>query len=223
MPDQNFPWMPELPFPEPTSPTSAPLVPIVYEEDNGESMSLLDALHERRAVRDFKSTAVERSVIERVLDAAILAPSAMNRQPWAFAVLRDRDRIAKYSARIKSWLLANFVQTGFPSELRETLVKPNYAVFHNAPALVLVLSKSAESQAMEDCCLAAQNLMLAARTEGLGTCWIGLSRTWLNLSEAKRELGIPDHYHVVSPLLLGYPTMWPEARSRLAAEIHWLA
>jgi nitroreductase len=200
-----------------------PRVPIAYEEDNGELMSLIDALQERRAVRDFKSTSVEQAVIERLLDAAILAPSAMNRQPWAFAVLRDRDRIAKYSARIKRWLLDNFAQTGFPPELRETLVKPNYAVFHNAPALVLVLAKSADAQAMEDCCLAAENLMLAARAEGLGTCWIGLSRMWLNLSEVKREMGIPGSYHVVAPLLLGYPTMWPEAHARQAAEVHWLA
>ena len=97
-----------------------------------------------------------------MINAAVLAPSAMNLQPWAFAALDNRERIDEYAGRIKSWLLTNFSQTPFDGSLRTLIEDGSYCVFHHAPALVLVLAKSAQSQAYEDCCLAAENLMLAA-------------------------------------------------------------
>ena len=123
------------------------------------------------------------------INAAILAPSAMNLQPWAFAALLNRERIGEYAGRIKSWLLTNFSQTRFDASLRDLIEEESYSVFHHAPALLLVLAKSSQPQAYEDCCLAAENLMLAARDEGLGTCCIGLARPWLNLRSIKHELG----------------------------------
>ncbi|MGX7871985.1 nitroreductase family protein [Mesorhizobium sp. ORM6] len=54
-------------------------------------------------------------------------------------------------------------------------------------------AKNEERQSDEDCCLAGQNLMLAAHARGLGTCWIGLSRPWLTETSVKKELGIPPH------------------------------
>jgi nitroreductase len=102
------------------------------------------------------------------------------------------------------------------------LEDPKFVLFYHAPALVLVIAKSSEDQAKEDCCLAAQTLMLAARDAGLGSCWIGLSRPWFNLSSSKRELGLPEPYHIVAPIVLGYPKAWPEPHGRNPAEIRWL-
>jgi nitroreductase len=111
---------------------------------------------------------------ERLVDAAILAPSAMNLQPWAFAALVDRKRVSECSERIMSWLLANFSETSLYSSLREHIQTEGFSVFHGAPALVLILVKSSQPQAVEDCCLAAQNLMPAARDddwESAGSDW----------------------------------------------------
>jgi nitroreductase len=185
-------------------------------------MELMDAIVNRRAVREYTGAAIERATIERVTNAAILAPSAMNLQPWAFAALLNRERIDEYAGRIKSWLLTNFSQTSLDASLRELIAPESYSVFHHAPALVLVLSKSAQLQAHEDCCLAAENLMLAARGEGLGTCCIGLARPWLNLPSIKHALGLPEQCEVVVPIILGYPKAWPESHGRHPAEIHWL-
>jgi len=85
-----------------------------------------------------------------------------------------------------------------------------------------VLANSEDSQSAEDCCLAGENFMLAARGEGLGTCWIGFARPWLNLPETKREFGLPEKFEVVAPILLGYPKEWPEPHGRNPAEIHWV-
>jgi nitroreductase len=82
-----------------------------------------------------------------------------------------------------------------------------------------VLAKSVQPQAFEDCCLAAENLMLAARDEGLGTCCIGLAHPWFNLRSTEHELGLPEEYEVV---VLGHPKAWPESHGRHPAEIHWL-
>ncbi len=185
-------------------------------------MELMDAIRNRRAVREYTDAPIDRAIIEHVVSAAILAPSAMNLQPWAFAALLDRDRIGEYGRRIKSWLLANFSQTSLDASLRRLIEEEHYSIFHNAPALVLVLAKSPQPQAFEDCCLAAENLMLAARAEELGTCCIGLARPWFNLTSIKHELGLPEHCETVVPIILGYPKAWPESHGRHAAEIHWI-
>jgi nitroreductase len=185
-------------------------------------MELIDVIRNRRAVRDFTDASIDRPTIERLIEAAILAPSAMNLQPWAFAVLLGRERIEGHAKRAKDWLLASLSQTSYDPSIRHMLEDPEYALFYHAPALVVILAKSSGTQSAEDCCLAGENLMLAARNEGLGSCWIGFARPWLDLPATKAELKLPDQYHVVAPIVLGYPKAWPESDGRKLAEIHWL-
>lgn len=184
-------------------------------------MELIEAIKSRRAVREYIPRTVDRSTVERLIDAAIQAPSAMNLQPWAFAVVLDPVRIEEYGKRAKSWLLANFVQTSFEPSARRML-EDRDLLFYHAPAIILVLAKSSATQAIEDCCLAAENLMLAARADGVGTCWIGFARPWLNLPSVKAELGLRGDCHAVAPIVLGYPKAWPESHGRTPAEIQWL-
>jgi nitroreductase len=183
-------------------------------------MELMDVLGNRRAVRDYKGDRLSRLAIERLIGAAILAPSAINLQPWAFAALLDPDRIDSYAERAARWLIEN--ETDLGEAGREILERPGFSVFYHAPALVLVMAQSAATQAIEDSCLAAQNLLLAARDQGIGSCWIGFARPWLNLPSTKKELALPEGYTVVAPIVLGYPKAWPESHGRKPAEIHWL-
>ncbi len=185
-------------------------------------MEALDVLKNRRAVRDYTGARVSREVIECLIGAAILAPSAMNLQPWSFAAISGREKVAALGERAKNWLLANLEETSLDPSLRKLIEPPEYRLFHGAPAMVLVLAKSPDIQAAEDCCLAAQNLMLAARDQGLGTCWIGLSRPWFNLTSVKHELKLPEQFEVIAPIILGHPTSWPESHGRKPAEIHWI-
>jgi nitroreductase len=185
-------------------------------------MEFSNVIKDRRSVREYTDARVERQVVDHLINTAILAPSAMNLQPWAFAALLDRARIEDYAHRAKNWLLTKLAESTYPPSIRQMLEDPNFVLFYHAPALILVIAKSSEDQAKEDCCLAAQTLMLAARDEGLGTCWIGLSRPWFNLASSKRELGLPEHYHIVAPIVLGYPKAWPETHGRNPGEILWL-
>jgi nitroreductase len=185
-------------------------------------MELMDVIRNRRAVRDYTNASIQRAMIERLIEAAILAPSAMNLQPWAFAVLLGRERIESYAKRAKEWLLASLSQTSYDPSIRHTLEDPQFALFYHAPVLAVVLAKSSATQAAEDCCLAAENLMLAARNEGLGNCWIGFGRPWLGLPATKTELKFPEQYHVVAPIVSGYPKAWPESHGLNPAETYWL-
>ena len=183
-------------------------------------MDFLNVLQDRRSVRSYKDALVNQSVIRPLIDAAIAAPSAMNQQPWAFAVCLNLKRIEELGGGAKDWLLQNLEHT--PAELRHMLSDPEFFIFHHAPAFIIVLATSSASQATEDCCLAAENLILAARDKGLATCWIGLARPWLDLATTKLELGVPESYRVVAPIILGYPTEWPQSHGRNAPEMFWI-
>ena len=172
-------------------------------------MELKEAIYHRRAVRNFTGAEVPRSMITELIDAAIQAPSAVNQQPWAFAVFEGRERLAEWSGRAKSAFLA-----GMPAEpdehgLRGMLSDPSFDIFYNARSLVVVCATPGGMNPAEDCCLAAQNLMLAAHGMGLGTCPIGLARPWLNLPEVKSEIGLPADVSVVLPLIVGWPVSPP--------------
>jgi nitroreductase len=182
-------------------------------------MDFLHVVEQRRAVRQYRSAPIERPLIEWLISTAILAPSAMNLQPWKFAVISGVTRIDEYARRAKEHLIAT---SAAAPELTGMVNEPKFSMFYHAPALVLVLATSEAEQSREDCCLAAQTLMLAARNQNLGTCWIGLARPWLNLPETKAELGIPQPCHVVAPIVVGHPAEWPEPHGRRAPEIYWI-
>jgi len=183
-------------------------------------MEFEQVVAQRRAVREFHDAPVERPLIERLIATATLAPSAMNLQPWSFAVITGTRRIDACAERAREHALS---QTGIiDARARQLLSDPSASIFHHAPALLLVLANANEAQAREDCCLAALTFMLAARDAGLGTCWIGFGRPWLDLPETRAELGLPLQRHVVAPIVFGYPRIWPAAHARHAAQIHWI-
>ncbi|QMV19897.1 nitroreductase [Granulicella sp. 5B5] len=187
-------------------------------------MEFREALQNRRSVRSYQDAALEPSIIQALIDAAILAPSAVNTQPWEFWVVLGRDRINSLSDRAKSWLLEKVAHdpTAGAVDQRQHLSDPGLSLLYYAPVLMLVVAKSFEKQANEDSCLAAFALMLAARDAGIGTCWIGSARPWFNLPATKKELGIPESDCVVAPIVMGYPKAWPEGYSRRPATIHWV-
>jgi nitroreductase len=187
-------------------------------------MEFREVLQNRCSVRSYQDTALEPSVVQALIDAAILAPSAVDTQPWEFWVVLGRDRIDSLSDRAKSWLIEKVAHdpTAGGVEQRQHLSAPGLSPLYHAPALVLVVANSFEKQASEDSCLAAFALMLAARDVGVGTCWIGSSRPWFNLPETKKEFGIPESDCVVAPIVMGYPEAWPERHSRKPATVHWV-
>ena len=169
-------------------------------------MDLMDAIYSRRSVRSYTDQPVEKPMVESLLQAAVQAPSALNQQPWAFAVIQDRKLLAQYSTRVKAHVLKTLKPQSTIHSHREELANPEYNVFYGVDTLIIVCAKPEGVHAEEDCSLAAQNLMLAAaHATGLGTCPIGFAQPWLNLARTKRTLAIPLNYMVVFPVIVGYP------------------
>jgi nitroreductase len=182
-------------------------------------MELIEAIYQRRAIRDYTPAKVATSTLNELLDAAIQAPSAMNHQPWAFAVFQGRPRLLDYSVRAKAHFLATVLAPFGFHERGDTLTDATYNIFYNAGTLLVICARHEGLNPAEDCCLAAQNFMLAAHAAALGTCPIGIARPWLNLPEVKEELGIPPDVAAIFPLTVGYPASLPPAAERRAPEI----
>ena len=98
-------------------------------------MDVLDAIYHRRAVRDFSDRPVSVDTIRDLIDAAIQAPSAMNLQPWGFAVVTDRRKLAAISKQAKAYLLDHLSPRSPLLRLRDDLASPAFNIFYNAPVL----------------------------------------------------------------------------------------
>ena len=84
-----------------------------------------------------------------------------------------------------------------------------FRFFYPAPVLIVISAMTEGPWIVEDCSLAAEKLMLAARDIGLGTCWIGFAQGFLNTPEGKSVLGLPAAWVPVAPIIVGYPKAPP--------------
>jgi nitroreductase len=160
-------------------------------------MDALEAILTRRSIRKFQSKDVSDDLIQKLLEAAMSAPSAHNEQPWHFIVVRDRailDEIPK--------------------------VHPYAKMLLEAPVGIIVcgdhqLEKDPQAGYwVQDCAAAVQNLLLAAHALGLGACWIGIHPRQ-NRKDALRDLcGLPTAVEPFAAVALGWPNEQKTAPSR---------
>lgn len=185
-------------------------------------MNVINAINGRRSIRNYKAAPVDQNIIGSLLQSAVQAPSAMNSQPWAFAVLEGTDVLKSYSDQAKKYLLSHAAQ--FPptyKKYRVILNKPDFNIFYNAPALLIICAKMDSPYSAEATSLAVQNIMLTAYDLGLGSCWIGFAVELFNLDKIKQELNIPENYRVVAPVTIGYPQNNPPLISKKGPKIFY--
>ncbi len=182
-------------------------------------MELLEGIKARRAIREFKGERVSDALVRKLLDAAVRAPSAMNRQPWAFVVVQDRKLLDEISHEATRILMKQPGLSKLIEEARKAPGHTEYDIFHGAHTLIVVCAKPQGLHPDWDCCLAGQNLMLAATSLGLGTCVIGLAWEALNESKTMASLGIPRDFKVVLPIVVGVPAAVPEPTPRREPEV----
>ena len=141
-------------------------------------MDVFEAIQKRKSIRAYEKTPVPEETVKKILDAARLAPSANNRQPWHFIVV-----------------------TG--SEKRENLSMGVFAKFLAETPVVIVAcgdTKASPKWCSIDVSIAMENMVLAATAEGLGTCWVGS----FDENQVKALLKIPENLEVVALLAVGY-------------------
>ncbi|MGA8689688.1 MAG: nitroreductase [Methyloceanibacter sp.] len=184
-------------------------------------MELLEAIKGRRAVRDYTGEDVADAKLRELIDAAIHAPSAMNQQPWSFVIVKNQALLAEISGKAKAYLLDASLGT-LPQRFCDMLSDPKFHIFYHAPVLIVIAVVEPTGWAIEDCALAAQNLMLAAHAAGLGTCWIGFAQGWLGTADGKSALGLPASHVPVAPIIVGHPKHKAAAVPRKEPELRWI-
>lgn len=158
-------------------------------------MEVMEAIRQRRSIRNYADRPVEEEKLNLILEAGRLAPSAANRQEWRYVVVKEK-------------------------ETRQKLMKAAKGQsFVGQAAVVIAACAETDNHVMScgqlsypiDVAISVDHMTLKALEEGLGTCWVGA----FDEDEVKKTLGIPDDIRVVELLTLGYPTDVPPPRPRL--------
>lgn len=160
-------------------------------------MDALEAIRTRRSVRAYTGEPVGREVIEAIVDCGRLAATANNLQPWEFVVITDRER------------------------LRSIAAKTDYGRFiAECSACIVILCRDTKYY-LEDGSAATQNILVAARALGLGSCWVAGDKKGY-AEEVRKDIGAPEGYRVVSLVSIGPAADERHARKRrLEDVIHW--
>lgn len=207
---------------------------------------------ERRSVRKYKDKQVPENLVRRILEAGRFAPSAGNTQPWKFIVIRDKDLIDRMERDIRwfcrvmaaliypedsplgrriPWFLSQLLIRLKPNELAPMpysaivgIAKGILKAFHGAPTLIFILKDRRGASRPEvdvGCC--GQNIVLAAHSLGLGTCWVGFVKPLDYFGPLwKRRLGVRWPYQFCEAITVGYPVGHPDGMvPRETQEIDW--
>jgi nitroreductase len=188
-------------------------------------LTVLEAIYERHATRIYTGTPVPESSVRELLRAAVHAPTAMHREPWAFVVIQDPALLARISARSKVAAATPHGEShrglarSHDSRLPPPFDDPDFDIFYGASTLIVICAHPVGQFAEADCWLAAENLMLAATGLGLATCPIGFALLALANPEMRAEVGIPAGIVPVAPIIVGTAAGTPVEATRREPEI----
>lgn len=187
---------------------------------------IIEIIKTRRSVREYKEDQIPDEDVKFLIDCARYAPSGFNMQLWSFLVIKNKDVMRKLSERGKSSMIPLLESMKSASKKASDflvfLKTKGTSMFYNAPVLVIILGNKSAMTADWDCAMAAQNKMLAAHPKGIGSCWIGGVLPALMDEGFLKELGAPDGYKAIAPLIFGYPKGKTEAPGRSEPEVIWL-
>ncbi len=196
--------------------------------------ALYAIIESRRSVRRYTEQPIAPELVQRLLKAAIWAPSAHNRQPWRFVVLSSAEARCKLAAAMGERLRADLTADGAAPELIERDVSRSYSRISGAPVAILVCLSMADMDrypderrseaeyimAVQSVAMAAQNLLLAAHAEGLGACWMCAPLFCPDV--VRNVLNLPADWQPQALITLGYPAAARESsRHALETRVLW--
>lgn len=161
-------------------------------------MDLADAIKSRRSIRTYKKQEIPQDIVDQLIDAARLSPSAGNAQSWAFVIVREQENkqaLSKAALNQRSIVEASVVFVVCADENR---AEESYG------------SRGKMLYCLQDTAAATQNILLTACSLGLGTCWIGAFKE----DEVRRIIKAPKEMRPVVIIPVGYPNESPRARTR---------
>lgn len=162
---------------------------------------IINNIKTRRSIKKYKSDLVPQEMIDMIVEAGTYAPSGMNKQSPIIIEITDkkmRDKLSKINAQIG----------GMPD---------GFDPFYNAPVVLVVLANKNISTYIYDGSLVMENMMLAAHSLGLGSCWIHRAKETFETEDGKqilKDLGISENYEGIANCIIGYSDMQPISHLR---------
>jgi len=161
-------------------------------------VNLFEAIKERKSIREYSEKEIEKTLIEKIIDAGRLAATARNEQPWEFIATYDKDVLERICSMC-----------------------PNGPFIKDAQCLIAVFSRNTKYY-LEDCSAATQNMLLAIEALGLGGCWVaGDKKDYIE--EIRKIFNVPEGHKLVSMISVGYPKkrQGPKPKKNLKDMLHW--
>ena len=188
------------------------------------SNETLGTIYTRRSIRKYKDQKVDKELIDQIINAGRMAPSAINMQPWNFYILTDKQKIQEYSKAIKSIAANQVFKMGIKTLLKTAVSamkmshgidfkKGKDVVFHGAPVVIFITADIHNEWAPLDIGMCVQNMLLAAKSLGLDTCPVGFAK-YIGETEIYNELNISKSDKVMLAVILGYGDETPELINR---------
>ncbi|MBL8154697.1 MAG: nitroreductase family protein [Anaerolineae bacterium] len=179
--------------------------------------SLLHVLKDRRSIRRYSSAPVDKAIVLRLLDAAIWAPSAHNRQPWRFVVIQADEVKAQLAESMSEKLRGDLLADSVPADIADADAARSRNRIISAPLAILLclsmldMDRYADAHrnqkeyimAVQSVAMAGQNLLLAAHTLGLGACW--MCAPLFCPEVVHTVLHLPEDWQPQGLLTIGYP------------------
>ena len=186
---------------------------------------VIKAIAERRSVRAYKQEQVPKELIDSIIQAGNNAPSGMNSQPWRFVVVENESLHQKMldTAVPNAKKLLEPLKTANPE--RYQLIMNRYEelsdpIYYSAPAVIFVIGIGPYADL--SCPLACENIMLAAYSLGLGSCWVAFGSLITDNEEITKELELQSDEKIYGPILIGYPQGVTEPPEKKAPEVKWI-
>jgi nitroreductase len=185
----------------------------------------LKTIYERSSVRKYKDKPVDKTIIEKILDAGRMAPSALNAQSWKFYIITNKETIQSFSKEIAKTGVKEFIKAG-PKQIIKTVVnflhfphglnflKSHDPVFHGAPVVIFITAPKDNEWAALDIGMCSQNMMLAAKFMGLDSCPVGFGK-YIEHTKLYPQLHIPSSEEIHLSIIFGYGDETPEVHKRI--------
>lgn len=187
--------------------------------------AVIETILKRRSIRAYEPRPVPRELVNTVIEAGNEAPSAMNSQPWRFVVVEEPAAKKKLlgTALPQAKKITEQVKDVDPE--RYESIKKRYAelpdpVYYSAPTIIFVIGNGRYKD--HSCPLACENMMLAAHSLGLGTCWVGFGAMVTEDAEVRKLLDLQEGDAIFGPILLGYPKADPPRPPKKEPKVKWI-
>jgi len=181
---------------------------------------VLEAIGNRRSVRAYEKDPVSKEVIESIIEAGNQAPCTYPFQSWRFVVVQDKEfREKLFQTVYPIWkesfdgMRGSSDFSGYHEKamrLLDKMEEPKDLIYYSAPVILFVIGPETNPV---DCGLACENIMIAATSFGLGSCYVGFGSLITGNEEVVEELELAEGERIYGPIVLGYPKDLPEERA----------